>query len=277
MYSNAIGFTYNNKSLSDFEHKLVIGHINKSDDSFGLDREVITGTTTTNREIYHAYNTKYSSRLTFSVTVLHADQSRFSMEEISELTRWITSPRSYRKLQFFDCNEELYDIVYYALCTKISPESSGGIVGLTLEFECNASYGFKERQTNVIDTLDELVTPNHNIQITLQCDSDELESYICPTIILDSPELWSNVKIINHSDNDSVMDLYDTKGEYEINCQHQVIMQDGKNLFLSSLFKMDTLKRLYWLRLVPGENQLEITGRCQTTIKWLEPKKVGSY
>lgn len=69
MYSNAVSFTYNNKSLSDFSHKMVIGYLDKSEDSFGLDREIVSGSTTMNRNIYHAYNTKYSGKLGFQITL----------------------------------------------------------------------------------------------------------------------------------------------------------------------------------------------------------------
>lgn len=276
MYSNATSFTYNNKSLNDFSHKMIIGYLDKQDDSFGLDREIATGSTTMNRNIYHAYNTKYSGRLGFQITLLHEDQERFSMEEISEITRWLTSPKSYRKLEFYDCTGNKNDVIYYAIVTKVTPSLAGGIAGLKIDFECNASYGFIEKEVS-LDTANTLNSSNHNGSITITCDSDELEEYVYPTLLINYSQQWENTKITNYSDNNSVMDLYDTKGNYEINCQHQVIKQDGTNIVLSKIFKMDTLKKLYWLRLVPGENKIEITGRCTTTIKWLEPKKVGAF
>lgn len=276
MYSNATSFTYNNKSLSDFSHKMIIGYLDKQEDSFGLDREIITGSTTMNRNIYHAYNAKYSGRLGFQITLLHEDQERFSMEEISEITRWLTSPKSYRKLEFYDCIGNKNDVIYYAIVTKVTPSLAGGIAGLKIDFECNASYGFIEKEVS-LDTANTLNSSNHNGSITITCDSDELEEYVYPTLLINYSQQWENTKITNHSDNNSAMDLYDTKGNYEINCQHQVIKQDGTNIVLSKIFKMDTLKKLYWLRLVPGKNKIEITGRCTTTIKWLEPKKVGAF
>lgn len=277
MYSNAVSFTYNNKSLSDFSHKMIIGYIDKSEDSFGLDREIVSGSTTMNRNIYHAYNTKYSGKLGFQITLFHEDQKRFTENEVSEVTRWLTSPKSYRKLEFYGCDDRKNDVVYYAIVTKVTPALAGGIAGLKIDFECNAPYGFVEKESNLFDLTNKLETPNHNGSLVLDCGSDELEQYVYPIIEVESPELWTDLQITNHSDNNSTMHLWNTKGNYEINCQHQVIKLDGQGIVLSSVFKMDTVQKLYWLRLVPGENQIEITGRCKIKIKWLEPKKVGAF
>lgn len=274
MYSNAVSFTYNNKSLSDFSHKMIIGYLDKSEDSFGLDREIVSGSTTMNRNIYHAYNTKYSGKLGFQITLLHEDQKRFTENEVSEVTRWLTSPKSYRKLEFYGCDGSKNDVIYYAIVTNVTPALVGGIAGLKVDFECNTSYGFVEKEAK-LDTVS--TSSNHNASITITCDSDELEEYVYPTLLVNSSQQWENTKITNHSDNDYVMDMYDMKGNYEINCQHQVVKQNGKSIVLSKLFKMDTLKKLYWLRLKPGENKIEATGRCTIIIKWLEPRKVGAY
>lgn len=277
MYSNATSFKYNNKSLTDFSHKMIIGYLDKQEDAFGLDREIVSGSTTMNRNVYHAYNTKYSGKLGFQITLLHEDQERFSMEEISELTRWLTSPKSYRKLEFYNCDGTKNDVIYYATATKITPSLAGGIAGLKVDFECNAPYGFVEKESVLLDTTNELETPDHTASMILNCESDELEEYVYPTIEIECPELWMSIQITNHSDNDSNMKLWDMQGNYEINCQHQVIKLNQKNIVLSNLFKMNTLEKIYWLRLVPGENNIEITGRCKTKIKWLEPKKVGAF
>ncbi|MGN0417106.1 phage tail domain-containing protein [Anaerostipes faecalis] len=277
MYSNSIGFSFNGKSLSDFSPNIIIGHIDKSDDSFGLKREIVNGTTTMNRNIYHAYNTKYSEQLSFSVTLLHVDQSRFTFSQISELTRWLTSPKSYRKIQFYDCEGTFEDIFYYAIVTNVSPNESLGIAGITIEFTCNSSYGFIEKTTGILDTIDTLEVSNYTLKKKIYCDSDELEEYVYPIIIINADYLWSNLQIINHTDNERIMDLYDIKGNYKINCQHQVIVKNNSYVMLSDLFKIDKLEKLYWLRLLPGENDIEIIGRGLIEIKWLEPKKVGAF
>ena len=205
MYSNAVSFTYNNKSLSDFSHKMIIGYIDKSEDSFGLDREIVSGSTTMNRNIYHAYNTKYSGKLGFQITLFHEDQKRFTENEVSEVTRWLTSPKSYRKLEFYGCDDRKNDVVYYAIVTKVTPALAGGIAGLKIDFECNAPYGFVEKESNLFDLTNKLETPNHNGSLVLDCGSDELEQYVYPIIEVESPELWTDLQITNHSDNNSTM------------------------------------------------------------------------
>lgn len=277
MNSNYIGFTYDGKSLSEFSPNIIIGYMDKSDESFGLDREIVSGSTTMNRNIFHAYNTKYTDKLTFSITLLHADESRFSMEQISELTRWLTSPKSFRKLQFYDCEYHESELIYFSIVTNVTPQKALGIAGLTLEFTCNSSYGYQQKTSGILDTTNTLEVTNHTIAKTLVCDSDELEEYVYPTIAINADQLWSNIKIINHSDKDYVVDLYDLQGIYNINCQHQVVTKDGSHIMLCDLFKINELKKLYWLRLLPGENELEIIGRCLVEITWLEPKKVGAF
>lgn len=273
MYSNAVSFIYNNKSLSDFLHKMIIGYIDKSEDTFGLDREIVSGSTTMNRNIYHAYNTKYSGKLGFQITLLHEDQKRFTENEVSEITRWLTSPKSYRKLEFYDCDGSKNDVIFYAIAVKVTPALAGGIAGLKIDFECNAPYGFVEKTASI----DLTQSTDHTGTIEINCESDELEEYVYPVVKINCPSLWMDFRIINHTDNESEMKLHDVKGIYELNCQHQVLKLDNKPIVLSELFDMTDLKKIYWLRLLPGTNTIELNGRSKTTIEWLEPRKVGAF
>ena len=276
MYSNAKGFNYNNKSLKDVLSGIVIGYMDTPEESFGLEREIVGGSNTVNPKISPAYNTKYTETLEFTISLIHQNGNLFTYNEISKLTQWLTSPKSYRKLQFYDCDNNNFDIVYYAIATNITPNIAGGMAGITITFKCNASYGFKEK-SQAIDITNVLDYPDHKTSLALNCESDELESYVYPMLMFEVPTLWSNIKIKNMSDQNKIMDLYDMEGNYTFDCQHQVIHSDEGDILLSDLFKMDELQTLYWLRLVPGINNIEITGRCKLTIKWLEPKKVGSF
>ena len=66
-----------------------------------------------------------------------------------------------------------------------------------------------------------------------------------------------------------------------IDCyKNEVITLDGTNHIISS---SETPMRIIgdsfnweWIYLVPGENQITVSGGCEVTIQWVEPIKIGN-
>lgn len=275
MILNYSDFTYNDISLSNFSPQLTIAYVDTDDDKSSLTRDIVESNLSMNRNVYSAYNTKYNDKLIFNISLVRTDNKTFSSQYMSKITRWLTSPKSYRSLCFIDCDNVQSDIIYYALVTNVEfIKAMNGVVAINVEFTCNAPYGFKKKSVTL-----KTDASNPTTSIVINNESDELEEYAYPIITIDAVySAWDTTTITNETDNENTMILKDLDNTgYLINCQYQIVQHNKKTVALSKLFSMSNISKLYWLRLKPGENRIEFSGRSSITITWYEPKKIGAF
>lgn len=139
------------------------------------------------------------------------------------------------------------------------------------EFTCNSAYGKKYfKETFNITSSQTLLINN---------PSDELEEYVYPTItLLQSSDTVQNISLSNVSDNNKIMNIQIKKNmKTVIDCQHCII-QDQVGLITYEDLGWDDVGNIYWLRLLPGDNQIQVNGNASITIEFEYPcKKIGGW
>lgn len=268
------GFIYNGQSTKNIigSSELILATFDSVDSVTGHERDDMSGEPTISRPIANEYGTQYQS-LEFEYGLIKKDRSSFSTEEQHIVERWLTSPKLSQELQIIDCNGDLVDGIYHGkfLSTEWYP-SKDGWVGLMFKFQNNTSYPTKH--------FSEAYQIRGAGQITVKCETDELEEYIYPTITIIEPTETANVTITSITDNSNSMTV---NARHELpmifDCQH-CIPRDGTT---SGIFTYEDLGwtdvgNIYWLRLLPGENRLSVTGNANITIEFDYPyKKVGVW
>lgn len=273
------GFIYKGKSTASilFSSRLVLASFDTVDSFPGVSRESIKGEPTLTRPIPNEYGTK-SDSLTFQYALVKENGKPFSDAEQVIVERWLTSPKLSSDLEVTDNN----GMVLTTYCGKfINTEwrsCNGGWSGVIFDFECNSSYPYR----HFVYDYD----INGNTEISLHCISDELEEYIYPTLTVTVLSDTKSFSIINKTDDSNSMNItYTTKIPRNLplifDCKH-CIPSDGTISGIISYADLGwkDIGNIYWLRLVPGINQLQIntTGSAHMSISFDAPhKKVGGW
>lgn len=268
------GFIYNGQSSDDIlkSSPLILASFDADDAILGHERENIIGEPTISRPIANEYGTQYDS-LEINHGLIKRDLTPFTSDEQRIVERWLTSPKLSQNLQFIDCQGTLIPGIYHGkfLSTEWHP-AHGGWAGVQFKFQNNTAYPTIHFSNSY--------QIRGSGQITVQCETDELEEYIYPTITIIEPTETANVTITSITDNSNSMTV---NARHELpmifDCQH-CIPRDGTT---SGIFTYEDLGwtdvgNIYWLRLLPGENRLSVTGNANITIEFDYPfKKVGGW
>lgn len=285
-------FTYNGVSSDDYG--IILCAVTQPDSiQMGLKREIIKGEITSNRSVANWYNAKYSDTLSFEITITKPEDRAFSREEVRDINAWLTGPRT-PTLLFFE--DEAFDpINYYGIFTDVTDTYGSGIIMLTYTFTADSPYGWSnEREFKCTSSSASSTTKFEIIN-----DTDELTDFVYPLFeikstpgtkitIENTSEISADLKSCVFSFTfptklDSTLPIYiDSKRHrfyYKNNLGSKVILS------LSDLgFTMDQLDNfdsgslaMYWIRLIPGTNILNVTGKCDITTTFRCPRKVGAY
>lgn len=268
------GFIYNGQSTKNIigSSELILATFDSVDSVTGHERDNVSGEPTISRSIANEYGTQYQS-LEFEYGLIKKNKSSFSTEEQRIVERWLTSPKLSQELQIIDCNGDLVDGIYHGkfLSTEWYP-SKDGWVGLMFKFQNNTAYPTMH--------FSEMYQIRGMDIVTINCPSDELEEYIYPIIKITEPTETAEVSIQNVTDNNNTMKIVARHALPMIfDCQH-CIPSDGTS---SGIFTYDDLGwtdvgNIYWLRLLPGDNTIRITGNADITFEFDYPyKKVGGW
>lgn len=267
------GFIYKDKSTDTIlaSSKLVLVSFSRLESIIGVTRESIVGNTTLTRPFPNEYGTTTDS-LVFDYALVKVNNKPFTNEEQIEVERWLSSPKFSSKLQIID-NNGLETALYYGKFTKTEWHPCiGGWAGVTFTFENKGAYPYKH--------FSHTFNINERGTITFNCESDELEEYIYPVISITATENTEQVTIVNITDNNNVLSLRALdRLEIIMDCDICMLKDatvDGVINF--SDIGWSDIGNIYWLRLVPGENILEITGTININISYDAPyKKVGGW
>lgn len=274
-------FEYCGKYLRDFGFIMAKPD---TEDEFGLNREIIKGTITPNKNSIPHFGVKYSDVLTLNIFIIKnviEDKKNVvvSFDELRDLQAWLTSTKlpSSLKVESYDGNI----IEYNGIFTSVSPFYNNKLNGLKLTFSCDSQYGY-ENQSMKISNASSSVTK------TFYCSSDELNECVYPTITI-LPKSSETFKIENLTDGGIMaLDIPDKFEEIMIDCKLRRIIADGKNVSLSDVgwnitpisdqneVNTGTFK-IYWLGLKPGYTKLKFTGNGSFKIECKSPIKVGGF
>lgn len=285
-------FTYNGVSSDDYG--IILCAVTQPDSiQMGLKREIIKGEITSNRSVANWYNAKYSDTLSFEITITKPEDRAFSREEVRDINAWLTGPRT-PTLLFFE--DEAFDpINYYGIFTDVTDTYGSGIIMLTYTFTADSPYGWSnEREFKCTSSSTSSTTKFEIIN-----DTDELTDFVYPLFeikstpgtkitIENTSEISADLKSCVFSFTfptklDSTLPIYiDSKRHrfyYKNNLGSKIILS------LSDLgFTTDQLDNfdsgslaMYWIRLIPGTNILNVTGKCDIATTFRCPRKVGAY
>lgn len=267
------GFIYNGKSTKDIleSSELILVSFDSLNDIVGSERENIVGDITATRPIANEYGTKYSS-LKFEYSLIKANGDTFTDDEQVIVERWLTSSKLSQDLKIINCNENITTIYCGKFTSTNWKPVSNGWAGVTFSFENNHAYPKKHFEHNY-----EIRTSG---TITLNCESDELEEYIYPVLTVTEPSETANVIIKNVTDNSNSMTIraYD-RLPMTFDCLHCIPKDATTNGIISySDLGWTDVGDIYWLRLLPGTNEIQVTGNADITISYDCPyKKVGGW
>lgn len=266
---------YNGKSSDDFDLTLCSVDSNVDEIPMGLSREVLKGENTMNRPIANHYGAKYSDTLTFDVTFVKNNQKDFSHDEIREINAWLTSTKM-PTLLYIDDEEENETVYHFGIFTAVTNVYTSGITALTYTFTSNAPYGWSKEYMMKYNC-------SGNITFVLNDGSDDLEDFVYPFIFIKGTK-GTNITISNLSENEEFSITLPCDQLYINSKYHQIYRYYADKKVIVSLADLgwseetqesiaDGTKSIYWIRLLPGENKISVSGACEITFTYRVPVK----
>lgn len=254
-----IKFVFNGIPCEQYD--LMIASIGDSKDSSscGTISEIIKDKTSRQKE-YSVYGVNHSEPLKIDITFF--SKEFISRQKFGAIQKWLEVPY-YAKLQIVQ--EDMQDSFYYCMFTKIEARYFGSnIIGLSATMECNSPWSYSD---NKVILLNDLTGKN---RIAFFNATDDY-SYIYPIVTIKT-EVSGNLVIKNTSDKDRTLEIkgLQAKDEFVIDNDLQVIKTiNGLDVFPKCNHK--------WLRLVSGQNILEVEGSFkELKIEYAVPKKRGN-
>lgn len=263
-----MNFTYNNISTIS-KSLLVVDFDAKESLESGLKREVIKGDTNSCRLVANHFGTNYTSTINFTKALVKSDYSAFTQSEIRSINKWLTSPKTPKKMEVTYSNTTN---ILYGLITDIQYQTAGiGVVGIVFTFEADSPFMY------VLETQEYTISQAQDIQFT--CNSDNGEDYTYPTLKLNytaTSGTTSDITVKSITDSNKQMTTKVLRQvPIYIDSNHQILKNDLNTATFSSV---GWTGDIYWLRLKSGVNTLNISATnypCTVKITCLSMQKVG--
>ena len=275
-------FVYNDKSSDDFD--LFLCTLSPTTDvPMGLDREILKGEVTMNRPVANHYGSRYSDVLVFDVTVAKRTGMPFNRTDIREINAWLTSPKVPTLFHVIECDDFVDEYVdYYGCFTATTNVYTTGLTMLTFTFTCNAPYGWSKKYEfeYTCEGITDFICFN---------SSDELQEYVYPEMLI-TANADEKITIQNNTDIEDFIFTFPHNGvPLHIDTKnHKIYQIIGTSEVLVSLASLgwsaetlegvaDGTQAIYWFRLLPGENNIRVSGDCTINMSFRVPRKVGAY
>ena len=285
-----IGFEYHGKSTEDIIGTPLLLVSYDGIDGLGISRSKIEGERTISRFITNEYGTVYEP-LSFSYALIKDPtygQETFTDEEHEAINSWLLSYKLSSELRITNCGQ--YEYSYLGNFTSVEWQlGSGGYVICCFTFEVNGPYAFQHHEELVWDAEED----GAEGEFTITCYTSEKEEYVYPII---------KAQCINFDDDSSFTLTAISDGGQElsvttqqiigvaVDCQRcraytyvntiedeQQVEREVSQLRFRDLGWED-VDRVYWPRLLPGENRFLITGNVRMIISYDAPyMKVGGW
>ena len=182
------------------------------------------------------------------------------------------------------------DIEFFVTFTDISTENIGKPFKLICTATCDSPYGYSSLQTEKItsNTVESTGIKLNDLNKTkyLYNMTDCRSEYVYPTIEIEPVKPNEQITICNLSDN-PLKELTITPKTIDsiyIDCERLKIYKfdNYKNevqITFDDLGISDPndILKIYWPRLVYGQNIIWTNGLAFITIQWREPRKVGAF
>lgn len=275
---------FEGKRLSDFG--LIMANPDNGNGNSRLAREILKGTTTAYRSEAVHYGAKYSDTLQLDFLVIKNPCINDNMEifpfELRKIQSWLTCSKLPKSL-YLMTSEGLF-IEYCGVFTDISPYEVNGINGLNLAFTCDSPFAYKTNETKINPAGSSSV-----IRKNIYCDTDETTEMTYPTITF-YPNGIGKISITNNTDapsnNCMSFTLEQIYQKIVIDCKLKRIIADGNILSLSDVgWNISNITdfndvntgifKMYWLRLLPGKNEVDFSGNGEFSIKFKTRLKLG--
>lgn len=274
-------FLFGDKHLRDFG--FVMAKSDEADES-GLNRDILKGTVTQYRSQAVHYGTVYNSTIVLPFFIVKFDCSYddnvISPFELRKIQAWLTSSKLPQSLYIVTSEGVMME--YRGIFTDISPYAFNGLNGLNLKFVCDSPFVYDTKRV-VVSAED----ASEGVTKRMFCDTDEMEEMIYPHIIY-HPSESGIVSFKNNNDNGNTMSftLPNDYDEIEIDCKLKRVLGDGTPLSLSDINmnineitntnNVNTgLFKMYWLRLLPERNYVDIQGNGDFVITYKNLQKLG--
>lgn len=275
-------FIFGGKHLRDFGFIMAKP---SEEDSSGLNREVLKGTTNSCRSKAIHYGTVYGGVITLPFLIIKFDynnphETDISAFELRRLQSWLTFSQMPQPLYLI--SENGGGMEYHGIFTDISPFAFHGLHGLSLRFTCDSPFAYDTKRIRVNASSSAGVLAKQ-----IYCDTDENGEFIYPTIQY-IPKSAGTISFTNQDDGGGSMSFTLSKkyDEVIIDCGLKRILADGMPLSLSDVGWNKThvtdynnvntgVYKMYWLRLLPKINHIDIAGDGDFVITYKNLLKIG--
>lgn len=278
------GLTFSFDDISSSMYNLYMGWRGSSEEwDTGITREIVKSEPNMVNHIANQYGTTYSDVLLLEFDIYHQDGSPFTYRESRNINNWLTK-ETYKRFKVNDYNTD--NIYYKAICTSISDLADGDFFGKHIVLQCDSPFGYTGEKTRVIDA-----TISGDEIWTIDNSSDDGIYY--PLVHIEcAGDYEGNVQIINTSlDRTMTLEMVqipvretDNKKVLDIDGQHLQITDYAGNLvplyllgwtIVPNANEAVPLDYMYWFRLKPGINRVELKGNAKFKITVSFPRKVG--
>lgn len=257
-------FTYNGKSSEDFD--LILVKMGEEDTASILSRESISTEMSQFRPKTNDKGTKYTESLKFPVSIIRKDAKPLEPDEIRTIVAWLTSPRFAKPLIISpEGQDEVYEgLTYYGkFVGNFNYYMVGNVhYGFTCKFECNSPYPYLVQSFNFSSATTK--------EIIIENTSDELEMPLYPILEI-IPHSDGLVSIDNKTDStqDATTVRCFNNNKLTIDCQKKRILDSLGSPYDFQYFN------LTWFELLPGTNNILLSGNFDLKITCEFPRKVG--
>lgn len=250
---NSYEFTYAGES--SFSYGLMIydfGGKGQSEVSFGNKASLFELRTNNRIQPIHFGVNYHKTPLEFKLVFGAEDPlDRYDLERISS---WLTGNQTYEWLTIDQ--PDLNHVRFRCLITSLTPLTHGWLpvaFEATILCDCPYAYGFEFEEDFVM---------SDSTTVLFRNDSS-VKEYLKPTLYIDMSHGASELTIVNRSDNDREFKMTGLPSGIQIVVDNNngIIYTVGSDYNLYDGFNMN------FFRLVPGDNELEITGHGTLTIK----------
>ena len=261
-------FKYNEKtSATLLSVPLILCFFDYPEELIGFARETVKGETTINRSVPNQYGTRFTDTPNLEFALIKEDQTEFTDDEQRKVNRWLTSPKLPKWIEFHISDGTT--TIYRGTFTDVRWKLVGGIIGAVCQFECDSPYAWKSYKEHFT------APENHTIYV----DSDETEEYVYPVMTVKT-ETTTDIVIKNLTDNENTMKIHTyAKLPMTFDCK-LCIPTDATTHGIISYKDLgwEDVGNIYWLRLLPGENVIQLTGDADVKITYKCPqKKAGGF
>ena len=197
-------------------------------------------------------------RLSFSVTFSTLDVD-FDEEKRYEIARWLFKP-DYRVF----ISDDYIDKLYYVIATNQSDFITNGIDQgyFTVEFKCKYPYPLSPIFYHTFDLLTNTTT--ENIVIDSRCN---VQDYFYPEIEIELDSTATGFSLKNLSDGGrttTFAGLSNSETLY-MDCNRKILVSSTTNP------RFDKFTVNNWLRLVYGQNTIQVTGKVKIQFRMQFP------